>query len=84
MKFKIGDKVRVKEWVGMPDELKERWGLNMHIGDEGTIWMESYSVEDGYKGYDIKAKDSRYAFFCFEGELEPLVKVGEQLLLFEL
>lgn len=79
MKFKIGQKVRVKQWVGMPQDIMGRWGLNTHIGEVGFITQKNpYSGDDN--GYDIKIKNKKDSFFCLEQELEPFIKVGEQLL----
>jgi len=73
MKYKIGQKVRVKEWVDMPEELLANWGRNCLVGHVGVI------VEYTNNGYDVMIGNDKYPAFCLQGEIEPLIKVGQQL-----
>ena len=77
-KFKIGQKVRIKEWVDMPEEVLVDMGIACHIGDVGTI-VRDIGTHKGYKAYDVRTEIAKHNLFCFEGELEPLIKVGQQL-----
>ena len=79
MKFKVGQKVRVKEWSNMPEWVLVYWGMNGHVGNVGVV-VRANDTMDRYNAYDVKTENSRYDFFCFEGELESIIKVGEQLL----
>lgn len=79
MNFKVGQKVRVKEWVDMPEEMFDSMGINGHAGKVGVVVVDG-KIHGGYKAYDVRTKGGDYDFFCFEDELEPLIKVGQQLL----
>lgn len=88
MKYKIGQKVRIKEWVDMPEGIQDDWGT-LTIGDIGNVGTivaieehqgSSYIVNIyGLEGEDF----GKYGRNVLEGEIEPLVKVGQQLLLWE-
>ena len=79
MKFKIGQKVRIKEWIDMPKEVLANMGTACHIGDIGIV-VKRIGTHWGYITYDVKIETKEHDLFCFEGELELLVKVGEQLM----
>ena len=81
--FKIGQKVRVKEWKDMPQEIEENWGISECTGEIGIIKSQK-EKEEGHNAYDVKLDNNKYSGFYFEEELESIVKIGEQLLLFEL
>jgi len=76
--FKIGQKVRVKQWSEMPQELAAVWGENFYAGQAGVIVSKNDSA--GYEGYDVKLDGNKNSCFCLKEELEPFVRVGEQLL----
>lgn len=82
MKFKIGQKIRIKQWLNVPEELTAEWGKNYYAGHIGVI--ESENGTAGVEAYDVKPDGNKTSVFCLKEELEPLIKVGEQLLLFEL
>lgn len=79
MKFKKGQKVRVKVWEDMPQDLYGTWGKARNIGE--IVIIEGVNTFGGgnYTGYDI-AFDYGETTCYFEEELEPVIKVGEQLL----
>ena len=84
MKFKIGQKIRIKKWLDMPQCLQEKWGEPAFIGKVGEVLKEN-NIEST-NGYDVcfpekkgNLKNTPPAFY-FPQELEPLVKIGEQLL----
>lgn len=79
MMFKVGQKVRIKQWLDMPQGMMNKWGIANDVGCIGIIIMEKEN-RDGYNAYDIRAENSKYDNFYFEEELEPLVRIGEQLL----
>ena len=79
MKYKVGQKVRIKQWVGVPEGLYSKWGTNEHVGCVGVVVREDRTAM-GYRAYNVKTKEKKYDFFCFEEELESVIKVGEQLL----
>jgi len=91
IKFKVGDKVRIKQWLDMPEELKYNYGMNTYgIGYVGIV-DKFVEQTKNVNGYDIILnidhfldKGANRHHFAFEPELEPFVKVGEQLLLFDL
>lgn len=86
MKYKIGQKVRVVEWLDMPVEIRDAWGINSRcIGFIGTI-ASCHGKNFGINTYDIKfdKEIEKYPLFVFEYEIEPVLRKGEQLLLFEL
>ena len=79
MKFKVGQKVRIVKWLNMPQDMVEKWGINLpHIGEVGIIEEQNFDGKPGI-AYNVKRKGAKYAFFCFEEELESIIKVGEQL-----
>lgn len=82
MKFKVGQKVRIKEWDDMPEDVFNVMGGNSQIGDaeDGGVVESENNSYNGYKAYDVKMENCKCGFFCFEQELEPFVKVGEQLI----
>lgn len=90
MKFKVGQKVRIKQWFDMPQEIQNVWGINTRkIGIIGVI--QDIEVDKEIKEIcDINTYDVVFSnkpldrLFVFEPELEPLVRIGQQLLLFEL
>ena len=75
-KFKIGQKVRIKEWKNMPEELYNTWGRAVCVGQIVTI--EGLAPTD-CDGYDVVFENGGGAFYLY-GELESVIKVGEQLL----
>lgn len=82
MKFKIGQKVRIVEWKDMPEDLQDIFGINTYgIGLIGVV-DKFERAQKGVNGYNIKLKGGNH--FALEPELEPLVRVGEQLMLFEI
>lgn len=90
MKFKVGQKVRIKQWFDMPQEMENMWGINTrNIGIIGVI--QNVGADKGIENiYDINTYSVVFSnkpldsLFVFEPELEPLVRIGQQLLLFEL
>lgn len=81
--FKVGDKVRIKQWLDMPEDVLDTWGDGSRLaGRIGVI--EFINTCFSTDGYDVIIDGDKYATFCLPQELESLVKVGEQLLLFEL
>lgn len=83
MKFKVGQKVRVKQWLDMPETIQDDWGtLSDGIGNVGTIVIIEEHQGSSYiiNIYKLEGKDfGKYGRNVLEGEIEPLVKVGEQL-----
>ncbi len=77
MKFKIGQKVRVKDWLDMPQDMIDKWGINNYVGEAGFVRQENLIADD--IGYDIDIKRVKGLVFCLERELESVIKVGEQL-----
>lgn len=81
MEFKIGQKVRIKRWNDMPEDVFTNWGLPSYIGEVGKILRKTTSG-----GYAVCFSEKQYGLlgppeaFYFSQELEPLIKVGEQLL----
>jgi len=83
IKFKVGDKVRIKQWLDMPERLQYDYGINTYnIGGIGVI-DKIEEVYDGINIYKVIFNENDI-IPAFEPELEPFVKVGEQLLLFDL
>ena len=75
-KYKIGDKVIVVEWKGVPDG----WSPTPkeHIGKKATIVKCTT-----YKSpYDIQFDGSEFisGYYFFEEELKPISTKGKQLL----
>lgn len=84
MKFKVGQKVRGIKWQNMPQGMQDSFGINIcGLGRIGVV-KRVLDTYDGQRSYDIIFDSNRHPVFIFESELEPFVKVGEQLLLFEL
>lgn len=77
MRFKRGQKVRIKDWVDIPQNVRDTWGTNVYVGKVGFI---SEVNPGGTTGYDVKMKGNKYPAFCLEQELELLVRIGEQLM----
>ena len=78
-KFKVGDKARVIEWIDMPQELQDSYSINAcKIGEIGTI-IRLLAEELDIESYDIIFEGDKYPIFLFGEELEPCIKVGEQL-----
>jgi len=92
MKFKVGQKVRVVEWLYMPLFVKDVYldTPSTYIGQEVIIDSIDYSesktmCEQAYIVNFVDKSDVNIdGTLFFEPELEPIIKVGEQLLLFEL
>lgn len=91
MKFKIGQKVRIVQWKDMPQQIEDDFGINTkHIGEIGTIekLCDLMDGETGYEGINLynvlfdNPTDSQRNLF--EQELESVVEVGEQLMLWDL
>ena len=76
MKFKKGQKVRVKVWEDMPQYLSDTRGYAKCVGDIVTIQAYTLTPCDGY---DVIFEDGSSGYYLWE-ELEPVIKVGEQLL----
>lgn len=82
--FKIGQKVRVIEWLDMPENVMRAYAKNCNkIGEIGIV-VGNFGKEMDTDSYDVAFEEHKYSLFFFGPELELLVKVGEQLLLFEL
>jgi len=82
--FKIGQKVRIKEWFDMSLKLQDSYGINSYaIGVTGIVQRCNGTKYSSINSYDIILSNDK-SHFAFEPELEPVVKVGEQLLLFDL
>ncbi len=75
-KFKIGQKVRFVEWVDMPVEVIATWGKIIGWREETGV-IEKENNEFNISGYDVKVDGT--SIFCLSQELEPVIKVGEQL-----
>ena len=75
-KYKIGDKVIVVEWKGVPDG----WSPTPkeHIGKKATVVGRT----NFRASYDIQLDGSKYnnTNYFFEEELEPVSTKGKQLL----
>ena len=83
--FKIGQKVRVKQWFDMPQKIRNVYLISptLFVGEDVIICK--LTTELGERAYEvdfISKEEEGYLFF--EKELEPFIKVGEQLMLFEL
>jgi len=80
MKFKIGQKVRVKEWSDMPQRIQEEYSKNTcRIGNIGVV-TGFFGREYNINTYDIKFEGIKCPLFFLEPELEPLIRIGEQLM----
>ena len=79
MKFKKGQKVRIKVWEDMPENLANTWGISSPVGT--IVIIEGVNTFGGsnYAGYDIIFDGGKTTCY-FESELEPVIKVGKQLL----
>lgn len=77
-KFKIGQKVRIKKWLNMPENILDVWGENYYAGQVGVV--ECTNNTGGFRAYDIKIDGKKDSIFCLKEELELFVRVGEQLL----
>jgi len=79
--FKVGQRVRVIQWSDMPEELRESWGiLTYHIGDMGTI-TKAKETYCNVNVYELESESlGGWALMVLEPEIEPFVRVGEQLL----
>jgi len=83
--FKVGQKVCTKQWINMPSIVEESYGEHtIPLGAIGTV-KQFLGKELDINSYDVifDKTISLYPLFVFEQELEPLIKVGEQLLLWE-
>lgn len=81
MNFKVGQKVRVIDWVDMPKNVKDCYCKNYQkIGDVGTIINIPESVFH-MSFYDVIFEGEIYPRGFFEKEIElSISRVGEQLL----
>lgn len=77
MKFKINDKVRVI----CADKETSTYTTRSMVGEVAKV--VKYSGVSGIP-YTLYFEDKNYSLNFMEKELEPVAKVGEQLLLFEL
>ncbi len=80
-KFKIGQKVLVKVWYDMPQDIQDGWGiLTRCIGNILTV----VAIGEKYKNinlYELEGKAvGEMGLIVLEPEIEPIIKVGEQLL----
>lgn len=83
-KFKIGQKVRIKQWFDMPQNLQDYYGTNsFDIGKVGEVIDFAGETED-INMYNILIINDNYTNLALEPELESLVRIGEQLLFWEL
>ena len=83
MKFKVGQKVCVKEWVGMSQNVVGIYSMTPppYIGRVVIIRKAQIECEEQAYEIDFVDKELRMdGYLFFEKELEPLIKVGEQLL----
>lgn len=81
MRFRIGQKVRVKKWLNMPENIQCGWGiLTRCIGDTLVVVRtgESYENIPIYELQDSLTGELRIR--VLEPEIESVIKVGEQLL----
>ena len=81
MKFKVGQKVRVKEWVDMPENVISMYYCtpSIAIGKLVVICESCKELdEQAYQTNYLDGADQGYLFF--EEELEAIIRVGEQLL----
>lgn len=84
MKFKVGQKVRGIKWQNMPEDMQDSFGINICGLEKVGIVENILDVYDGIRSYDVLFDGNKHPVFIFESELEPFVKVGEQLMLFDL
>lgn len=83
MKFKIGQRVRIVGWVDMPEDVRGVFILTpaIFIGKEVIIYKST--VELGKRAYEVDFVDKgikESGYLLFEKELEPVIRVGEQLM----
>ena len=81
MKFKVGQKVRVKEWIGMPQNVAGVFIMTPYVGK--TVVIHKAQIECEEQAYEVGFVDKKLhpdGFLFFEEELESVIKVGEQLL----
>ena len=82
MKYKVGQKVCIKQWLDMPQDIQDSWGENtVGIGATAVISFV-IGLSQGIATYKVlfdKSGIAKGELFVFEPELEPLVKAGEQL-----
>jgi len=81
--FKVGQKVRTKQWLDMPEDVLAVWGSGSRLAGKVGV-VESINNSFNTKGYDVILGKDKYATFCLPQEIEPLIRVGEQLMLFEI
>jgi len=85
MKFKIGQKVRVKDWNEMPERVISMYHCTPSTAIGKIVVISENCIELGEQAYQTNYTDGEEQdYLFFEKELESLIKVGEQLLLFEL
>ncbi len=79
--FKIGQKVRVKQWLDMPQDIQYGWGILIRcIGEVLTITETGESYE-GIPLYKLQGSSAgEWGLMVLEPEIEPVIRVGEQLL----
>lgn len=79
-KFKVGDRTHVIKWLDMPQELQDSYSINIiRIGEIGIIKRVLEEEYDNTICYDVLFNGDIFPVFLFEQELEPVIKVGEQL-----
>ena len=74
--FQIGQKVRIKQWLDMPQDIYDAYSEPENIGEVGEIVLKTK------KGYNVLFTKSK-CFYLLQ-ELEPIIKAGEQLMLFDI
>ena len=82
-KFKVGDKVRVKQWLEMPQSIQDSWGaLTRCVGEVSTV----IKLDGNFQGinlYELSDITDGDGFCCnltvLEPEIELIIKKGEQL-----
>jgi len=84
MKFKIGQKVCGIKWLNMPQNIQDVYGINTCVYGRTGIVEKFVGIECDIATYDVVFDGNKYPMFVFEPELESFVRIGEQLLLFEL
>jgi len=78
MKYKIGQKVRVITWKDMPQDILDNWGLLSCGLGQIFIIKKQEEIFMGHKVYQLYNNEINLS--VMEEELEPEVKIGEQLL----
>lgn len=84
MKFRVGQKVRVKENPVRPDRISNMYIMVPFGGTEAIIQRINEGVTRHMKhtAYEVEITiegELMYDYLFFECELESLIKVGEQL-----